>query len=113
MELIEYTAADSMEIVELMNLALGRTTEVRRDVAYWNWKHERNPFGKSLVLLARVAGQLVGMRSFMRWNLRVQDQIVPVAKPVDTVTHPDFQRRGIFRMLTQAACERAAAARGR
>lgn len=110
MELVEYTAADSADIVGLMNLALGRTAEVQRDAAYWSWKHERNPCGHSLVLLAKVAGQLAGMRSFLRWNLRVQGQIVPVAKPVDTVTHPDFQRRGIFRMLTQAACQRAAAA---
>ena len=110
MELVEYTAADSTDIVGLMNLALGRTAEVQRDVAYWNWKHERNPCGPSLVLLAKVAGQLVGMRSFLRWNLRVHDQILPVAKPVDTVTHPEFQRRGIFRLLTQEACQRAAAA---
>ncbi|MEE3368571.1 MAG: GNAT family N-acetyltransferase [Planctomycetota bacterium] len=110
MDLVDYTAADSTDIVSLMNLALGRTTEVQRDAAYWHWKHECNPYGHSLILLAKVAGQLVGMRSFMRWNLRVQDQIVPVAKPVDTVTHPEFQRRGIFRMLTQAACQRAATA---
>ena len=109
MELVEYTSADAGEIVGLMNLALGRADEVRRDEKYWHWKHQLNPFGESLILLARMDGQLVGMRSFMRWSLRVDGQILSVAKPVDTVTHPDFRRRGIFRVLTEAACERAAA----
>ncbi|MAV36094.1 MAG: hypothetical protein CMJ59_11595 [Planctomycetaceae bacterium] len=110
MEVVEYTSADAGDIVDLMNLALGRANEVRRDVDYWHWKHDQNPFGQSLVLLAKVAGQLVGMRSFMRWSLSVEGQVLSVAKPVDTVTHPDFRRQGIFRTLTESACERASAA---
>ena len=86
-----------------MNLALGRTDQVRRDVPYWMWKHERNPFGRSLVLLAEQDGRLVGMRSFMRWELRYSGGTIKAAKPVDTVTHPNYRRQGIFSSLTRAA----------
>ena len=101
----EYTPADAPEVISLMNRSLGRTQQVRRDVDYWHWKHEQNPFGRSIVLLARSDGQLVGLRAFMQWQLQIQGQMVRVGKPVDTVTHPEFQRRGIFRQLTNRACE--------
>lgn len=107
MNLLPYTPDRREEIVELMNVSLGRTETVRRDVDYWIWKHERNPFGPSIVLMAEVDGRLAGVRAFMRWRLRVGDEILQAAKPVDSVTHPDFQRQGIFSRLTRAACEEA------
>lgn len=107
MNLLPYTPDRREDIVELMNAALGRTDAVRRDVDYWIWKHEQNPFGPSIVLLAEIDGRLAGMRAFMRWRLNFGGETVEAAKPVDSVTHPDFQRRGIFSRLTVAACEEA------
>lgn len=107
LNILPYRSDQADAIVELMNVALGRTDEVTRDVAYWRWKHELNPFGTSLVLLGELDGRLVGMRSFLRWRLSCGDQMLEAAKPVDTVTHPDYQRRGIFSQLTRAAIEQA------
>jgi len=50
------------EIAELLNLCLGHKLTGQRDADYWAWKHERNPFGPSILLLAEADGQLVGVR---------------------------------------------------
>jgi GNAT superfamily N-acetyltransferase len=93
------------EIAELLNVCLGPKLTGQRDADYWAWKHERNPFGPSILLLAETDGRLVGVRAFLRWRLGCGGQVFEAAKPVDTVTHPDFQGRGIFTRLTSEACE--------
>jgi hypothetical protein len=45
----------------------------------------------------------------MRWQLRNGESYIDCVRPVDTATHPDFQRRGIFRNLTMSAVETARA----
>ena len=103
--IVPYSGGREREIVDLLNLCLGRKLTGERDAAYWAWKHELNPFGRSVLLLAEVDGQLVGVRAFMRWQLTANGHVMHAAKPVDTVTHPDYQRRGIFKRLTTEACE--------
>lgn len=104
-QVIPYSPKHKPQIVELLNAALQRKLVGERDGAYWDWKHEQNPFGPSLLLLAECDGKLVGLRAFMRWQLQVQGHTILAAKPVDSVTHPDYQRQGIFTRLTQQACE--------
>jgi hypothetical protein len=44
----------------------------------------------------------------MRWDLITPEgHVVRCARPVDTATHPDFERRGVFRALTNEAISRA------
>jgi GNAT superfamily N-acetyltransferase len=102
---LPYSPKHKPQIVELLNVSLQRKLVGERDAAYWDWKHEQNPFGTSLLLLAECDDKLVGLRAFMRWRLQVQGRTIHAAKPVDSVTHPDYQRRGIFTRLTQQACE--------
>lgn len=107
--IVPYAAERKSEIAELLNVCLAEKVVGARDVDYWSWKHEQNPFGRSLLLLADCDGRLVGLRAFMRWRLRVGEKQFVVAKPVDSVTDPGFQRRGIFTRLTSRACEIARA----
>ena len=102
---IAYTDEEASRVAELLNAGLGQKQVGVRDAEYWRWKHERNPFGRSFTLLAEADGRLVGVRAFMRWEFECDGRIVRAAKPVDSVTHPDYQRRGIFSQLTLAACE--------
>ena len=108
-QIVPYDPARKSEISQLMERTLGLRAGRPRDEAYWTWKHELNPFGPSLVLLAEEHGRLVGMRAFMRWELETGTTRLAAGKPVDSVTDPQFQRRGIFSQLTQAACEQARA----
>jgi hypothetical protein len=61
------------------------------------------------MLVAKEAGRIAGFRAFMRWDLVMPDGTnLRCVRAVDTATHPDFQRRGIFRLLTLAGIELAA-----
>jgi len=93
------TERDIPRIVELLRLSLG-DAGTQKSESFWRWKHTDNPFGPSPVLLAEADGQLVGVRAFMRWNWIWHGREYQTYRPVDTATHPDFQRQGIFRKLT-------------
>lgn len=68
--------------------------------AFWNWKHEENPFGRSEVLLAYDNHTLLGVRVFMRWNWKSGAHVFRALRAVDTVVHPDHKGHGIFKKLT-------------
>ena len=92
--------SDVPQILDLMRASLG-TGSVPRTQPYWTWKHLDSPFGPSPVLVAEAEGRLVGLRAFMRWTWRVDGHDVEAVQAVDTATHPDWQRRGIFSRLTK------------
>jgi GNAT superfamily N-acetyltransferase len=94
------TLEDTLQIVELLKRSLGESLMPKTE-AFWRWKHHENPFGKSPVLLAFEGELLVGVRAFMRWEWQDRNKIYKAVRAVDTATHPDYQGRGIFRMLTQ------------
>lgn len=56
--------------------------------------------------VAVIGRRVVGLRSYLRWRfLQVDSRVVRAARAVDTATHPDYRRRGIFRQLTLASLE--------
>lgn len=91
--------ADTIAILELIASSYGRDDDEARR-AYWQWKHEANPFGPSPCLVAEADGRLVGVRIFLRWNWRAGASTVRAVRAVDTATHPDWRGRGIFSRLT-------------
>ncbi len=96
-----YTPEDESQVLDLMEASLGTGPTGRRDPDAWRWKHMTNPFGASYVYLAHdERGQVAGMRAFMQWRFQAGGQPVRAVRAVDTATHPDHQRRGIFTMLT-------------
>ncbi len=97
--------ADLPEILELLREVLGDGVLAKRPET-WRWKHEENPFGPSDGLVARAGGNLVGLRVFLRWRWRRAGTIVPAVRAVDTVTHPAWRGRGIFRRLTLGMLDR-------
>lgn len=100
------TDRDIPEILSTLKAALGETQILRRTTELWNWKHHSNPFGSSLVLVAASGDQIAGVRAMMRWQMQTPTgDIVNAVRPVDTATHPDFVRRGIFRDLTMNALD--------
>lgn len=100
--------ADVPGVVEVLRAALGETPLLRRTVELFEWKHRLNPFGESIVLLAEAGGRIAGVRAMMRWQLHTPSgHTVRCLRPVDTATHPDFARMGIFRTLTLEALDLA------
>jgi GNAT superfamily N-acetyltransferase len=97
----EFAHQDLTEVLDVLRSALGETALLRRTPEQWAWKHELNPFGRSLALVAVSGTRIVGVRAFMRWELiTTRGETVRCVRAVDTATHPDFLRKGIFRNLT-------------
>lgn len=97
------TAGDVTGILDTLKLALGETPTLKRTPALWNWKHEENPFGRSIVFVASDGPTIAGVRALMRWDLVWGDDLIRCVRAVDTATHPKYRRRGIFRRLTELA----------
>ena len=103
-----FTPSDLPEVLSVLKAALGESPVLRRTPALWAWKHEQNPFGPSLVLLAEKEGRIAGVRALMRWDLDMPNgSRLRCLRAVDTATHPDFERQGIFSRLTTAALDNA------
>jgi len=101
---------DVLDVLDLLRAALGEPPLLRRTPELFGWKHFENPFGRSLALVAETDDRIVGLRAFMRWDLTTPDgSVVRCVRAVDTATHPDYHRRGIFRRLTEETLELAVA----
>lgn len=98
--------SDLDAMLELMRLSLGETSVLQRTDAMWNWKHEISPFGRSHVLLAENdEGKIIGLRAFLRWEFERNGETLRGVRAVDTATHPDFRRMGLFKNLTLKAVD--------
>ncbi|MFI9787551.1 GNAT family N-acetyltransferase [Kitasatospora sp. NPDC051984] len=103
-------SADVPMVLELLTASLAGGPTGRRSAEFFDWKHRANPFGSSPGLVAVAPdGRIVGVRLFLRWSwLSARGREVAAVRPVDTATHPDFQKRGIFRRLTMELLEQVA-----
>lgn len=105
-----YEESDLPEVLEVLRASLGVTLMQSRSEEWFTWKHLDNPFGRSIMFVAETDGRLAGFRALLRWELLTPDgETLRCARPVDTATHPDFQRMGVFRALTECALDAARA----
>jgi hypothetical protein len=100
-----YTAADESKVLALLTLGLGGGPAGSRSSDFFRWKHLSNPFGTSMLLVAELDDEIVGLRAFMRWTFTAGDRTIRAVRAVDTVTHPAHQGKGIFSKLTRRAVE--------
>jgi predicted acetyltransferase len=98
------TDNDIPAIIELLKSSLGESSSPK-SISYWNWKHNKNPFGNSPVLVADTNGMLVGVRAMMQWHWQKGNNVFNTLRAVDTASHPDFQGKGIFSKLTKQLLE--------
>jgi GNAT superfamily N-acetyltransferase len=105
---IEIRAAvpsDRTAVLELLARSLGWSADEYFD-AFYSWKHEHNPFGRSPAWVAVADGRVVGFRTFLRWEHRLAGgEVLRTVRAVDTATHPSHEGRGIFRRMTLQALE--------
>ncbi len=66
----------------------------------FEWKHDRNAFGRSESFVATHDDRIVGFRTFMHWEFRRGADTLRAVRAVDTATHPEMRGRGVFRALT-------------
>src|SRR5690606_26492896 len=92
-------------VLDLLRSALGEKAGRAWDAAFWRWKHVDGPFGASHVLGAYAEdGTLAALRTMLRWRFGTPGgAAVAAVRAVDTATHPDHRRRGLFKTLTLEA----------
>jgi GNAT superfamily N-acetyltransferase len=98
-----YRYQDEPQLLELLSISLGGGPAGKWSPRFLRWKHFENPFGSSLMLVAELEGRIVGLRAFLRWRFQAGQRTLTAVRAVDTSTHPEYQRRGIFSRLTKEA----------
>jgi GNAT superfamily N-acetyltransferase len=98
-DLVDWRQAPQEQFLDLLHASLGPAPS--RTPEFLRWKHLNNPFGVSPGLVAVSEGELVAARLFMRWQWRRGGRRVEAVRAVDTSTHPDWQRLGLFKRLTE------------
>jgi GNAT superfamily N-acetyltransferase len=103
----EATDGDLPAVLDLLQASLGWVPD--DDYArFFAWKHHESPFGRSPAWVAvdpDADDRVVGFRTFSRWQFDEGGAAVRAVRAVDTATHPDYQGRGIFSLLTRHALE--------
>jgi len=86
-------------------LRLDRQVWDRRRSPEWvRWKYVDNPIADHTpIIVAEDDGEIVGVRPFLVFELRLGGETVTAYQPADTMVHPDHRREGIFRRMTTHA----------
>jgi len=95
---------DRDEILDVCSTSLG-WTDPDFDRELFIWKHERNAFGRSLIMVAHSSGGLLAVRPFMRWRFRRGAETIDAVRAVDTATRPEARGKGLFRTLTETGID--------
>jgi predicted N-acetyltransferase YhbS len=93
---------DRPGVIRLAKRALGWRGD-ERDLAFFAWKHDNNPFGPSPAWVALEKEELVGFRTFLRWEFMLGAERLRMVRAVDTASDPDHRGKGVFRNLTLTA----------
>lgn len=67
------------------------------DSAEWEWKFKRS----TILVAMNDKDEAVGIRPTIIMNLKYYDQVIKAGMNVDVMTHPQYQRRGIFSTLVK------------
>jgi GNAT superfamily N-acetyltransferase len=101
------TPDDDPAVLVLLQASMGWVPD-EQYAQFFVWKHRQSPFGASPAWVATDPGdddRIVGFRTYVRWQFLRQGELAHGVRAVDTVTHPDYQGRGIFSLLTRQSLD--------
>lgn len=97
MEIKKYKSGDEIAILELFKLAFNKEMSLE----YWNWRFKSNPFSnETLIHLMWEDDLLVGHYAVSPVEMIVNGEVKKTALSMTTMTHPDYNGRGIFTQLS-------------
>jgi GNAT superfamily N-acetyltransferase len=91
------TSDDVIGLVELFKACFG--IDVSGD--YFEWKYRANPTGEAIAFVADAGDRLGAFYGVIPEPWSVGGREATVHQSMDTMTHPDFQRRGLFVKLAE------------
>lgn len=97
MELLfrSYKKGDEKKIIELFQLVFKQ----EMTIDYWEWRFKNNPYGDLEISLAFDGDELVGHYAISPVIFTSNGQLFKAAHSMTTMTHPDYQGKGIFNKL--------------
>lgn len=90
----EYREGDEARIIEYLNRTLA--PEKKRSLRYWQWEYKHNPTGITTIWVAEDGAILAGHYALMPLKFKVGHTTYLGAQSIDTFTHDDYRRLGIF-----------------
>lgn len=103
------TVDDSADLVDLFAACFG----THPSAEYFKWKYYDNPAGDVIGFVAEGGGGLAGFYGVIPEPWMVGGAATTVHQSMDTMTHPDFRRRGLFVRLAELTYEEVRARTGR
>jgi GNAT superfamily N-acetyltransferase len=103
-EIVKYQPDFKKDVVELQKYLWSPDPEL--NTAYFEWKHECNPYLQPPLLYLALSGKkVVGMRSMfgVQWEFGVPAKTVSGIYPDDLVIAPDHRNRGLITKMMRAA----------
>jgi hypothetical protein len=88
---------DLGRLTELMYLCFG----LKVDDSYFKWKYFDNPAGQAIVYEALYNGKTVGSYGIIPEFYWIDGVVKKTYQAVEAMTHPNFQRKGLFVKLAQ------------
>lgn len=98
--------ANIKDYVSLFEKSYGYNNKLT--AAYLRWLYEENPHGRAVGFDAYLDGELAAHYVTIPRFYQVGGENVPGVLSVNTATHPNHQRRGLFTRLAAATYDRAA-----
>lgn len=93
--------ADLAGILDLRRATFGDVDSEKLRPDVWRWRFADNPAGQGWIRLADHDGRVVGHYAAVPMRVRVAGAERVFAMSCDTMTHPDYQKQGIFVTLAQ------------
>lgn len=87
-----YKTGEEAHILELFNFMFKES----RSLDHWYWKFRDNPAGSAIIYVAEADGKIVGHYGIVPLRIKVGEEYITGAQSMDTMTHPDYRRQGIF-----------------
>ncbi len=102
-------ATDKDNILKLLNSVFEnqQRSSTIRDDKYWNWKFMSSPFGESLLTVAEDNHEIVGVDNLWPWEFHYKSTLLKAYQPCDSVVHPLFRGRGLFKAMRLYGLEAA------
>jgi GNAT superfamily N-acetyltransferase len=98
----DYQSGDEHQILNLYKEVNNKNMALE----YWRWWYTKNPFGNCIIKLMFTDGKLIGHYAVIPMDIVVDNRPLRAVFSLHTMTHPAFQRQGIFTFLAEEVYEK-------
>ena len=101
----EYRDEDKNQILDLLNRNFEKQQHLNiiRDNEWWEWKYEKNIFGKPIIYVAESSKKIIAVRPLWPWRLNIRGNELDCFQPLDSVVDVEFRGKGLFSKMTRKA----------